>query len=147
MSTGCVCTGWAVLVLHGWELRQWYLRGTACSGTGNWIDIPSYEPNIKCCGHVDRDSSSASAPVIKESSPDVVWNVATSVLLRSVILWILGDFSTTTLRGLPSRTNDSANRLRIFRSIFPLRSSHFDRNDHTVYTYTCNDHAAHFGDE
>ena len=44
--------------------------------TGNWIDIPSYDTNIKCCGHIDGGSSSASAPVIKESSPDVLWNVA-----------------------------------------------------------------------
>lgn len=36
----------------------------------------------------------------------------------------------------------SVNRFRIFRSIFQLVSIHFDRNDQTVYRYTCNDHAA-----
>ena len=38
--------------------------------------------------------------------------------------------------------NISANRFRIFRSIFHLVSIHFDRNDQTVYPYTCNGHTA-----
>ena len=48
---------------------------------GTWYDsswtyyaVPS--TNVKCCGHIDGGSSSVSAPVIKESSPDVLWNVA-----------------------------------------------------------------------
>ena len=47
---------------------------------GNWIDTPSYDPNIRCCGHIDGGGASASAP-------DVVWNVPKNTWALFGLTW------------------------------------------------------------
>ena len=40
--------------------------------TGNWIDIPSHDPNVKCCGHKDSD---------------VVWDVPKNIWVLFGLTW------------------------------------------------------------
>lgn len=73
---GSACVPAGRYVIYGGSGSRDGTYGHPTQITGYWVDMSLYDSNIKCCGHIDGGSSSASAPVIKESSPDVLWNVA-----------------------------------------------------------------------
>jgi len=62
-------------------------HGNPSKIVGLWVNTTANDSNIKCCGHTDEDSSSASTPAVEESSPDVVWNVPKNTWVLFGLTW------------------------------------------------------------
>ena len=78
LGGACAPAGRYLTLNGGWSGSGSYAEPTGVSG--GWIDIPSYDPNIRCCGHIDGGGASASAP-------DVVWNVPKNTWALFGLTW------------------------------------------------------------